>query len=146
MLLVVPWRLDYNLSLRDLAEMYLERGFVFTREAVGEGEERLAPLLTERLPAKRWGKAGCSWYVDETYLKVQGRWCYLCRAIERDANLVDSLLSETRDRKVAQRFFRGARALVGHAPNRVTTDGYEAYPRAICRTLGRKSSTAGIGT
>jgi putative transposase len=51
-LLVVLWRLRYKLSLRDLAEMFLERGFVFTHEAVREWEERFAPLLTERLRAK----------------------------------------------------------------------------------------------
>ena len=118
--------------------MFLERGFVFTHEAVREWEERFAPLLTERLRAKRRGKAGRSWYVDETYIKVHGRWCYLYRAIDRDGNLVDSLLSETRDRNAAQCFFRGSRAVVGHAPDRVTTDGHAAYPRAIRRTLGRK--------
>ena len=111
---------------------------MFTHEAVREWEERFAPLLTERLRAKRRGKAGRSWYVDETYIKVYGRWCYLYRAINRDGNLVDSLLSETRDRKAAQRFFRGARAVVGQAPDRVTTDGHDAYARAIRRTLGRK--------
>ena len=132
------WRLRYKLSLRDLAEMFLERSFVFTHEAMREWEERFAPLLAEHLRAKRRGKAGCSWYVDETYIKVHGRWCYLYRAIDRDGNLVDSLLSETRDRKAAQRFFRGARAVVGHTPNRVTTDGHDAYPRAIRRTLGQK--------
>ena len=137
-LLVVLWRLRYKLSLRDLAEMFLERGFVFTHEAVREWEERFAPLLTERLRAKRRGKAGRSWYVDETYIKVQGRWCYLYRAIDRDGNLVDSLLSETRDLKAAQRFFHGARDVVGQAPDRVTTDGHDAYPRAIRRMLGRK--------
>jgi putative transposase len=137
-LLVVLWRLRYKLSLRDLAEMFLERGFVFTHEAVREWEERFAPLLTERLRAKRRGKAGRSWYVDETYLKVHGRWCYLYRAIDRDGNLVDSLLSGTRDLEAARRFFRGARAVVGHAPDRVTTDGHGAYPRAIRGTLGRK--------
>ena len=137
-LLVVLWRLRYKLSLRDLAEMFLERGFVFTHEAVREWEERFAPLLTERLRAKRRGKAGRSWYVDETYIKVHGRWCYLYRAIDRDGHLVDSLLSETRNLKAAQRFFRGARAVVGHAPDRVTTDGHDAYPRAIRGTLGRK--------
>ena len=62
-----------------------------------EWEEWFAPLLTERLRAKRRGKAGWSWYVDETYIKVHGRWCYLYRAIDRDGNLVDSMLSETRD-------------------------------------------------
>src|ERR687895_806520 len=137
-LLVVLWRLRYKLSLRDLAEMFLERGFVFTHEAVREWEERFAPLLTERLRAKRRGKAGWSWYVDETYIRVHGRWCYLYRTIDRDGNLVDSLLSETRDRKAAQRFLRGARAVVGHTPERVTTDGHDAYPRAIRRMLGRK--------
>ena len=49
-----------------------------------------------------------SWYVDETYLKVHGRWCYLYRAIDRDGNLTDTMLSATRDMRAAQRFFRSA--------------------------------------
>jgi len=57
-LLVVLWRLRYTLSLRDLAEMFLTRGFTFTHETVREWEARFTPLLTERLRAKRWGKAG----------------------------------------------------------------------------------------
>jgi len=52
-LLVVPWRLRYKLSLRDLADMFLTRGFTFTHETVREWEDRFAPLLTERLRAKR---------------------------------------------------------------------------------------------
>ena len=137
-LLVVLWRLRYKLSLRDLAERFLERGCVFTHEAVREWEERFAPLLTEQLRAKRRGQAGRSWYVDETSSKVPGRWCYLYRAVDRDGHLVASLLSESRDLEAARRFFRGARAVVGHAPDRVTTDGHDAYPRAIRGTLGRK--------
>ncbi len=62
----------------------------------------------------------------------------LYRAIDRDGHLVDSMLSETRDLKAARRFFHGARSVVGHAPDRVTTDGHDAYPRAIRRMLGRK--------
>ena len=96
-LLVVLWRLRYKLSLRDLAEMFLTRGFTFTHETVREWEERFAPLLTERLRAKRRGKAGKKRHADETYVKVDGRWCYLYRAIDADGNLVDSMLSETRD-------------------------------------------------
>ena len=68
-LLVVLWRLRYKLSLHDLAEMVLERGFVFTHEAMREWKERFAPLLTECLRAKRPGKAGRSWDVDETSIK-----------------------------------------------------------------------------
>jgi putative transposase len=89
-LLVVFWRLRYKLRLRELAEMFLERGFVFTHETVRDWEERFAPLLTAQLRKKRRGQAGTSWYVDETYVKVHGKWCYLYRAIDRDGNLVDS--------------------------------------------------------
>jgi len=117
-LLVVLWRLRDKLSLRDVAEMVLTRGFTFTHETVQEWEDRFAPLLNERLRAKRRGKAGRNW-------------CYLYRAIDADGNLVDSLLSETRDRDGANRFFARARTVVGHAPEKVTTDGHDAYPRAV---------------
>ena len=91
-LLVVLWRLRYKLSLRDLAEMFLERGFEFTHEAVRDWEARFAPLMADQLRTKRRGQAGISWYVDETYVNVKGTWCYLYRAIDRDGNLVDSRL------------------------------------------------------
>jgi putative transposase len=118
--------------------MFLERGFEFTHEAVPDWERRFAPLITEQLRAKRGSKAGNSWYCDETYVRVSGKWCYLYRAIDRDGNLVDSMLSEKRDLASAKRFFTGAKDVVGHKPSRVTTDGHDSYPRAIRRILGRK--------
>jgi len=72
-LLVVLWLLRYKLSLLDLAEMSLERGFVFTHETVREWEARIAPLLADGLRAKRRGQTGISWYVDETYITVKGK-------------------------------------------------------------------------
>lgn len=53
---------------------------------------RFAPLLADQLRRKRRGQAGTSWHVDETYVSVKGKWCYLYRAIDRDGNLVDSRL------------------------------------------------------
>jgi transposase-like protein len=135
-LLVVLWRLRYKLSLRDVAEMFLERGFVFTHETVRDWERRFAPLLADQLRIKRRGQAGPSWYVDETYVKVRGKWCYLYRAIDADGNLVDSHLSEKRDMEAAQQFFKQALTVVGHTPERVTTDGHASYPRAVRETLG----------
>jgi len=135
-LLVVLWRLRYKLSLRDLAEMFLERGFEFTHEAVRDWEARFAPLLADQRRSKRRGQAGRSWYVDETYVRVNGAWCYLSRAIDRDGNLGDCRLSETRDMDGAKGFFTQAVETVGHAPERVTTDGHDSYPRAIRETLG----------
>ena len=135
---IVLCRLLYKLSLRDLAQMFLLRGFEFTHEAVREWEERFAPLLAEQIRRKRKGKVGRRWYVDETYVKVKGKWCYLYRAMDRDGNLVDSMLSATRDMAAAQRFFRSAQSVTNTVPTQVTTDGHDSYPRAIRETLGAK--------
>ncbi len=55
-LLAVLWRLRYKLSLRDLAEVFLQRGFVFTHEAVRDWEARFAPLMADQLRASRCGQ------------------------------------------------------------------------------------------
>jgi len=69
-------------------------------------------------------------------VKVDGRWCYLYRATDRDGNLVDALLSERRDMDAARRCSARALDLAGHVPGEVTTDGHDAYPRALRETLG----------
>jgi transposase-like protein len=114
--LVVLWRVRDKLSLRDLAEMFLQRGVVFTHETVRNWEAQLAPVLTELWRRRRRGAVSASWYVDETDVRVQGQWPYLYRAIDRDGNLVDARRSET--------------------PDRITTDGPDAYPRAGRHVFG----------
>jgi putative transposase len=109
---VVLWRLRYKLALLDLPEMFLIRGIVFSHEA------------------------GCSWYVDETSIKVHGHWRYLYRAIDRSGALVDVMFSEHRDMAAAKAFFESAKMVTGVTPDRVTTDGHDSYPRAIRTTLG----------
>ena len=104
--LAVLWRLRYKLSFRDVAELLLQRGFEVSHETIRVWEYRFAPLISENLRAKRRGKAGRSWYLDETYIKVNGRWRYLYRAIDREGNLLDSMLSEHRDKHAARRFLR----------------------------------------
>jgi putative transposase len=135
---IVLCRLRYKLSLRNLAEMFLLRGFQFTHEAVRDWEARFAPLLAGQLRRRRKGKVGGRWYVDETYLKVKGKWSYLYRAIDGAGNLVDSMLSATRDMAAAQRFFRGALSMMEKDPLQITTDGHSSYPRAIHEVLGPK--------
>jgi transposase-like protein len=139
--LAVLWRLRYRLTLRDLAAMFLQRGIVFSHEAVRAWEAKLGPVLADELRRRRRGKGGARgrhWHIDETYLKVRGRWAYLYRAIDRDGNLVDTMLSEHRDMAAAQAFFRSAKAATGITPERVTTDGHGSYPRAIRTVLGRR--------
>ena len=76
--------------------------------------------------------------MDETYVKVSGRWCYLYRVIDRDGNLLDSMLSEHRDREAARRFLRRLIDTQGQKPLRLTTGKHPAYTKAIRWIIGRK--------
>jgi transposase-like protein len=112
------------------------RDIAFSHEAVGDWEAKLTPALAEELRRRRRGQIGRSWYVDETYVKVHGRWRYLYRAVDRDGALVDVMLSERRDLAAAKGSFRSARTVTGVVPGRVTTDRHDACPAAIRRELG----------
>jgi len=133
---VVRWYLMYKLSLRDLTEIFSERGIIFTHETVRDWVLRFTPLITTELRRRRAGKVGESWYIDETYVRIKGKDCYLYRAVDRAGNLVDCMLSETRDMGAAKRFLRGAKSVTGLNPLRATTDGHPSYPRAIKEILG----------
>ena len=137
-LLAVFWRLRYKLGFRDVAELLLQRGFEVSYETIRVWEFRFAPLVSENLRAKRRGVAGRSWYLDETYIKVSGRWRYLYRAIDREGNLLDSMLSEHRDKHAARRFLRRLIDSAGQKPLRMTTDKHPAYTKAIRWIVGRK--------
>lgn len=73
-----------------------------------------------------------------TRLKVKGKCVYLYRAIDKNGNLVDSLLSDKRDMNAARRFFLSAQSVAGRAPERITTDGHPCYPRAIQNVFGKR--------
>ena len=140
--LVVLWRLRYRLTLRDLAEMFLLRGLVFSHEAVRAWEAKLAPMLAEELRRRRRGRGGARgrhWHVDETYLKVRGRWCYLYRAIDRDGDRVDTMLSEHRDMAAARAFFRSAKAATDITPS-------ASPPTATVPTRGRSARRSAGGS
>lgn len=137
---VVFCRLRYRLTLRDLSEIMALRGIEVSYEAIRGCETKLLPIMGDELRKRRHGwrrGPGASWNVDETYLKVRGRRCYLYRVIDPDGNLIDAMLSEHRDMKAAKAFFRSARATMGFRPKQVTTDGHGSYPRAIRSVLGK---------
>ena len=64
-----------------------ERGIIFTHETVRDWVNKYTPLINKELRRRRFGKAGESWYVDETYVRVKGKDCYLYREIDRQGNL-----------------------------------------------------------
>jgi transposase-like protein len=84
---------------------------------------------------RRWNRfarpAGSSWRVDETYVKIRGKWVYLYRAVDRDGRTVDFRLSARRDVGAAKAFLRKAIKSQGSAPQTITLDGYAASHRAV---------------
>ena len=129
-ILCVRWYLRYKLSLCDLAEMMAERGLVLAHTTIMRWVQRFVPDFE-----KRWNrfarKAGRSWRVDETYVKIRGQWTYLYRAVDREGQTVEFRLSANRDVKAAKAFFRKALKTQGRAPVSITLDGYAASHRAV---------------
>src|ERR1700688_2819182 len=106
-LCAVRWYLRYSLSLRDVEELLEERGLEADHTTVWCWVQRYSPELEQRL--RRYLRpTNKSWRVDETYVRVKGRWCYLYRAIDSAGATIDFLLSELRDADAAKRLFRKA--------------------------------------
>jgi IS6 family transposase len=126
----VRWYLRYNLSYRDVEELLAERGVEVDHVTVYRWVQRFTPLLadaarfTRRAPGDRW-------FVDETYVKVNGVWRYVYRAIDQDGQVIDVLLSARRDAAAARRFFTRALISLKTVPVEVVTDAAPVYPGAL---------------
>ncbi|BCH35778.1 IS6 family transposase [Mesorhizobium sp. L-8-10] len=128
-LLCVRWYLAYNLSLRDLEEMLAERGISVDHSTIHRWVVHFSPLLLERFNRRKRAVTG-KWHIDETYIKVRGRWVYLYRAIDSVGDAVEFFFSENRDLQAAKRFIR--KALKRHGrPERIVIDGSQTNREAI---------------
>jgi transposase-like protein len=74
---------------------------------------------------------GDRWQVDETYVKVAGRWRYVCRAIDQFGQVIDVFVCARRDANAARRFFEQALRTTSIAPAEVTTDRAPVYPAVL---------------
>jgi transposase, IS6 family len=132
-LLCVRWYCKYGISYRDLVEMMQERGVEVDPSTIMRWVHRYAPELEKRV---RWyqGYRATSWRVDETYVKVGGRWKYLFRAVDKHGRLIDFMLADRRNTRSAHRFLGKALKIMRHwPPSSITTDQLGSYPKAICR-------------
>ena len=129
-ILCVRWYLRFKLSLRDLVEMMAERGLSMAHTTIMRWVQRYAPEFE-----KRWRRfartVGQSWWVDETYVKIRGEWCYLYRAVDRAGRTVDFRLSARRDVAAARAFLRKAIKSQQRFPRTITLDGYATSHRAV---------------
>jgi transposase, IS6 family len=93
--------------------------------------QRYAPEIEKRIRQYQGSRSG-SWRVDETYVRIRGRWKYLFRAVDKHGQFIASMLSDRRDTGAAYRFLRKALKAMGDYPlSSITTDKLASYPRAI---------------
>jgi transposase, IS6 family len=127
--LAVRWYLRYGLSYRDVEELLAERGVEVDHVTVYRWVQRFTPLFADAARPRRHA-TGDRWFVDETYVKVAGRWRYLYRAVDQFGQVIDVFLSERRDTASARRFF-GRALRHGPTPVEVITDKAGPYLRVL---------------
>jgi transposase-like protein len=126
----VRWYLRYNLSYRDVEELLVERGVEVDLVTVYRWVQRFTPLLRDAARFARHSP-GDMWFVDETYVKVNGVWRYVYRAIDQDEQVIDVLVSARRDADSARRFFQRALTTLKVTPSEVVTDAAAIYPAVL---------------
>jgi transposase-like protein len=125
--LTVRWYLRYTLSYRDVEELLAERGIEVDHVTVYRWVQRFTLLLAEAARPCRH-RAGDRWFVDETYVRVAGRWRFVYRAVDQFGQVIDVFVSPRRDARAARRFFERAIDTTKVAPVEVVTDRAATYP------------------
>ena len=129
-LLCVRWYLAYPLSYRNLEEMMRERGIEVDHSNIYRWVQKFTPQLEASFRKGKKRPVGKSWRMDETYIKIKGQWKYLYRAVDKNGQTIDFLLTAHRDKKAALRFFKKAVRQHG-LPDKVTIDKSGANTAAI---------------
>ncbi len=102
-LYAVYFYVRFSVSFRDLEEIMAERGVRVDHATLNRWVEKYAGAIAEEAH-RRKSPTGCSWRMDETYVKVRGEWTYLYRAIDKAGKTLDFMLSERRDEAAATAF------------------------------------------
>jgi IS6 family transposase len=127
----VRWYLMFPVSYRNLELMLQDRGVAVDHSTIFRWIQAYAAELEKRI-RRHLRLTNGSWRVDETYIKVKGRWTYLYRAVDKTGQTIDFLLSAKRDAAAARRFFRKALAQPHTVnPRTITVDKNACYPKAI---------------
>jgi transposase, IS6 family len=125
----VRWYLRYGLSYRDVEELLAERGITVDHVTVYRWVQTFTAEFIHIARAARHA-AGDRWFMDETYVKVAGRWTYLYRAVDQHGQVIDVLVSTRRDAAAVRRYFSSALRF-GPGPVEVVTDHAPAYPQIV---------------
>ena len=124
----------FNLSHRDIEDLLAERGIIVTRESIRLWCIKFGTLYARRLKRKHRGY-GDTFYIDEVFVKINGKQHYLWRAVDQDGEVVDVYLQAKRDGAAAKRFFRRMLRSNGREPRKIVTDKLRSYGVAHRETM-----------
>ena len=116
----------FNLSHRDIEDLLAERGITVSREAIRLWCIKFGAIYTRRLKRKHRG-SGDSFYIDEIFVKINGKQHYLWRAVDQDGEVVDVYLQAKRDGATAKRFFKRLLRNHGGELRTIVTDKLRSY-------------------
>ena len=127
----VRWYLRFSLSLRDLEALMAERGLTVDHTTIWRWVQTYGPELYRRLRGQVKRKSS-TWHMDETFIRIAGKWMYLFRAVDSHGQTVDFYLSQTRDREAAKLCLKKALANPDNRPPHIfVRDGLRSYPAAL---------------
>jgi putative transposase len=115
-----------NLSHRDIEDLLAERGITVSREAIRLWCIKFGAIYTRRLKRKHRG-FGDTFYIDEVFVKINGKQHYLWRAVDQDGEVIDVYLQARRDGAAAKRFFKRLLRNHGGEPRKIVTDKLRSY-------------------
>ena len=119
----------FNLSHRDIEDLLAERGITVSREAIRLWCIKFGAIYTRRLKRRHRGY-GDTFFIDEVFVKINGKQHYLWRAVDQDSDVVDVYLQARRDGAAAKRFFKRLLRNHGSEPRKIVTDKLRSYPVA----------------
>ena len=119
----------FNLSHRDIEDLLAERGITVSREAIRLWCIKFGTIYACRLKRKHCGY-GDTFFIDEVFVKINGKQYYLWRAVDQDGEVVDVYLQAKRDGGAAKRFFKRLLRSHGREPRKIVTDKLRSYPVA----------------
>src|SRR5471032_52568 len=124
----VRWYFRFQLSLRDIEELLLERGVIVTYETIRCWCDKFGKGFAHRVKAAR-RKPGSTWHLDEMFVTLRGELYLLWRAVDEHGAELDILLQKRRDKAAAKRFFRHV-LRSNPVPRKIVTDQLRSYPAA----------------
>ncbi len=116
----------FNLSGRDIEDLLAERGIAVSYESIRLWCIKFGTEYAKRLRRRHQGY-GDTFFIDEVFVKIQGKQRYLWRAVDQDGEVVDVFLQARRDGRAATRFFKRLLKVNGREPRKIVTDKLRSY-------------------